>query len=103
MASAYTDDADLMAPNARPLRGTAAIAEFWRGGIEMGIRGVEIETLRVEEGKELAFEIGRYTLQFEPQDGAPVTDEAIYLVVHRLEQDGIWRRAAEIFTWSAPL
>jgi uncharacterized protein (TIGR02246 family) len=103
MASVYTEDADLLAPNAGRLRGRTAIEEFWRGGIEMGIRGVELKTLRVEGSENFVCESGRYTLHFEPQDGAPVTDEATYVVLHRLERDGIWRRTAEIFTWSVPL
>jgi ketosteroid isomerase-like protein len=51
----------------------------------------------------LAYEIGRYTLHFRPEAGAPVTDVATYLVVHRRQHDGSWRRAAENFTWEAPL
>jgi uncharacterized protein (TIGR02246 family) len=103
MASVYSADADFLAPNAERLRGRAAIQEFWHGGIEMGIRTVELETLRLTEAEDFVCESGRYMLHFEPRDGTPVTDEALYVVVHKLEDDGIWRRTAEILTWSAPL
>lgn len=103
MASLYTDDADLLPPNAAALRGQAAIERFWQGGIEMGIRGLELETLRLKQVSGIVYEIGRYTLHFEREGGTPVTDLATYLVVHRHRPDGSWRRAAEVFTWEAPL
>jgi uncharacterized protein (TIGR02246 family) len=103
MASVYTGDADLVPPNAQPLRGTAAIRDYWRGGLEMGITGVDFETVRLDQAEDVAFEIGHYTLHFGRGDGVPITDEATYLVVHKHQPDGSWRRWAEIFTWSAPL
>jgi uncharacterized protein (TIGR02246 family) len=103
MASVYSIDADFLPPNAEALRGPAAIERFWEGGIEMGIRGIELETLRLVRAEGAAYEIGRYTLQFTPEAGARVTDVATYLVVHRPQHDGSWRRAAEIFTWERPL
>jgi uncharacterized protein (TIGR02246 family) len=103
MASVYADDADFVPPNAEPLQGTAAIEDFWNGGLEMGITGLDVETVRLEEAEDVACEIGRYTLHFGHEDGVPVTDEATYLVVHKRQRDGAWRRTAEIFTWSTPL
>jgi len=34
-------------------------------GVEMGIRGLGLETLRVEQVDGLVYEMGRYTLHFE--------------------------------------
>jgi uncharacterized protein (TIGR02246 family) len=103
MASVYTDDADFLPPNAERLKGRAAIERFWQGGIEMGIRGVEHETLRLEQADGLAYEIGRYTLSFEPEGDAPVTDLARYVLVHSRQPDGSWLRAVEIFNRTSPL
>jgi uncharacterized protein (TIGR02246 family) len=103
MASVYAEDADFVPPNAEPLRGTAAIEDFWHGGFEMGITSLDVETVRLEEAADLACEIGRYALHFGREDGVPVTDEATYLVMHKRQRDGSWRRMAEIFTWSTPL
>jgi uncharacterized protein (TIGR02246 family) len=101
MASVYTDDAELLPPNTETLRGRSAIERFWQGAIEMGIRGLELETLQLEQTDGLAYEIGHYTLNFEPRDGAHVTDLARYVVVHR-RHDGRWQRAVEIFNWNTP-
>jgi ketosteroid isomerase-like protein len=103
MASVYTNDAYLLPPNTERLRGATEIECFWRGGIEMGIRSLELETLQLEQADGLAYEIGRYTLCFEKEQGVPVTDRARYVLVHRRQPDGSWLRAVEIFNWIAPL
>jgi uncharacterized protein (TIGR02246 family) len=102
MAGVYTEDAVFLPLDAETLRGRAAIERFWHGGIRMGIRGLELETLQLEHERAFAYEIGRYTLCFEPEGDAPITDLANHVVVHRREQDGSWRRAVEIFNWHAP-
>lgn len=102
MASLYTDDAALLPPDAEPVMGQAAIESFWRDGIVMGIRGVELETVRLEHGDVLAYEIGRYTLTFEPANGAAVTEVATCVLVHRHQQGGSWQRTVEIFNWNSP-
>jgi signal transduction histidine kinase len=102
MASAYADDAELLPPNAEALRGRDDIERFWRGGIEMGIRSVELETLELRQADGFAFEVGRYTLRIEQDGGEPVTDVGKYVIVHRRGPDGTWRRAVEMFNWSAP-
>jgi uncharacterized protein (TIGR02246 family) len=99
MASLYTDDADFLPPNAEPLKGQAAIERFWQGGISMGIRGLEQESLRLEEADGLACEIGRYTLSFEPEGDAHVTELARFVLVHKRQPDGSWLRTVEIFNW----
>jgi ketosteroid isomerase-like protein len=103
MASVYAIEADLLPPNAEGLRGPAAIERFWEIGIEMGISGIGLETLRLVEMEGIAYEIGRYTLHFGREDSVPATHVATYLVVHRRQHDGSWRRAAESFAWEAPL
>jgi uncharacterized protein (TIGR02246 family) len=103
MASVYAHDADFIPPNSEPLRGTVAIRDFWHDGLETGIAGLELETVRLDQAEGIACELGRYTLIFKTEDGTPVTDEATYLVVHKRQHDGSWRRASEIFTWSPPL
>jgi ketosteroid isomerase-like protein len=102
MAAVYTEDAVFLPLDAEPLRGQAAIERFWHGGIRMGIRGLELEILQLEHERVFAYEIGRYTLCFEPEDDAPVTDLATRVVVHRRQQDGSWRRAVEIFNRTPP-
>jgi ketosteroid isomerase-like protein len=95
----YTDDARLLAPSAELLTGRDAIARFWRAGLEAGVEAVELECEHVdlEAGGATAFEIGRYVLRLQPAGGPAIVDRGKYLLVHRCEPDGVWRRAVETF------
>ncbi len=97
-AAIYADDATLLAPDADVVRGRSAIERFWRTGVETGIEQVELVVLELQQRGEVAFEVGRYALFLAPESGAPVIDRGRYLVVHRVEPDGRWRRAAEMFS-----
>jgi uncharacterized protein (TIGR02246 family) len=100
-ASIYADDATLLAPAADVVRGRSAIERFWQTGLETGITEVELEALDVQHSGEIAFEVGRYALRVAPESGAPVVERGRYLIVHRIEPDGHWRRAAEMFSSDA--
>jgi uncharacterized protein (TIGR02246 family) len=99
MASVYADDAELLPPNAKPLRGRDAIERFWQGGIEMGIQSVAIDTHRLESAGRLAYEVGTYTLQI-GTNGASATEVGKCILIHRRLPDNSWRRAVEIFNWN---
>jgi ketosteroid isomerase-like protein len=99
IASVYADEAELLPPNAEALRGQEAIERFWEAGIEMGIRGIELETMQLEQTNGFAYEVGRYKLRFEIDEGPPSVEVGKYVVVHMRYQDGSWRRAVEIFNW----
>jgi uncharacterized protein (TIGR02246 family) len=98
-ARAYTEDARLMAPSAELLTGRAAIEQFWRAGVEVGVEAIELKSLEVglEAGGDVAYEIGRYVLQLRSAGGDRVVDRGRYLLVYRREADGHWRRAVETF------
>lgn len=98
-ASAYTEDARLLAPSAELLAGRPAIARFWQAGIDAGVDSIELHALdlEIEPGGETAYEIGRYVLRLTSPSGEGVVDRGRYLLLYRREADGAWRRAAETF------
>jgi ketosteroid isomerase-like protein len=98
-AGFYTADARLLAPSADLLTGRDAVARFWQAGIEAGVEHIELscDAIELEGSGELAYEIGHYVLRLHPPDGPRVTDRGRYLLVHRREPDGAWRRAVETF------
>jgi ketosteroid isomerase-like protein len=96
-AAVYTQDARLLAPSTELLRGRDAVRDFWRAGIESGIESVELEMLELQPYSGLAYEIGRYVLRLSNESGTTVVDRGKYLLVHRREADGAWRRAVEMF------
>jgi uncharacterized protein (TIGR02246 family) len=97
-AAIYADDATLIAPAADVLRGRPAIERFWQTGVETGIEQVELAVLELQLRGEVAFEVGRYALHLAPESGGSIVDRGRYLIVHRIEADGRWRRAAEMFS-----
>jgi uncharacterized protein (TIGR02246 family) len=97
-ATVYADDATLLAPSADLLEGRAAIERFWRTGLETGIAGVELVVLNLRRQGDVVLEVGQYALHATPDSGGPVVDRGRYLVVHHVEPDGHWRRAAEMFS-----
>ena len=97
-AAIYADDATLLAPAVDVLCGRPAIEQFWRTGVETGIEAIELVVLDLWAGGDVAFEVGSYALHVAPESGARVVDRGRYLVVHRVEADGRWRRAAEMFS-----
>jgi ketosteroid isomerase-like protein len=97
-AAVYTDTARVLPPAAEPMEGRAAIEAFWRAGIESGISEVELESLELDQRDGLGYEIGRYALRLRAADGATVVDRGKYVLVHRRQPDGTWRRAVEMFS-----
>ena len=102
-AAIYADDATLVAPAADVLQGRSAIERFWRTGVETGIEAVQLVVRDLRQRGDVAFEVGEYALQVATEAGIPVVDRGRYLVVHRIEADGRWRRAAEMFSPDAPV
>ncbi len=102
VAAVYAPDARLLAPGAEPIQGREAIEAFWKGGVEMGIKGVELETLELEQQDGVAYEIGRYRLRIEPDGAEGMTDVGKFVVVHKRQLDGSWKWAVDIFNSDAP-
>jgi ketosteroid isomerase-like protein len=95
-ADVYAAEARILLPASRPMDGRAAIEAFWRAGLESGMSSLDLFPDFLEGEREFACEIGRYVLHAEPRDETAVVEEGRYLIVHRQEPDGAWRRALEI-------
>lgn len=102
-ADLYADDATLVAPAAAVVRGRSAIERFWRTGVEAGIEHVEHVVQELSRIGDVAFEIGDYVLHVAPESGTVIVDRGRYLIVHRVEADGRWRRVAEMFSPDGPV
>jgi uncharacterized protein (TIGR02246 family) len=98
----YSEDARLLAPSAEPIKGRAAIEGYWQTGVEAGVSQVGLEVVELRLQERLAYEIGRYTLQLEGEDGSAVVDRGTYFLVHEQQDDGSWQWAVEMFNPDAP-
>jgi uncharacterized protein (TIGR02246 family) len=92
VASLYTEDAEVIPPGAETARGRHAIAAFWRGLIDSGIKDVGLETREVEAAGDLACELG--TVKIVAADGTISVDR--YVVVWKRE-GGRWKLHRDIW------
>jgi len=97
-AALYATDARLVTSGAEPIAGRDEIEAYWRAGLAVGLARVELRTLELLPGPGTALELGRYALV--AGSGAP--EEGTYVVLHRQEPDGTWRRAVDVFNPDAP-
>jgi ketosteroid isomerase-like protein len=98
----YAKDGVLMAPNAPPAEGTAAITEAWRGilGLPNGSLVFAPTRVTVAKSADLAYETGTYELAFDGAKGR-VQDKGKYVVVWKKDGRG-WKVAADIFNSNQP-
>ena len=95
VAELYTVDAELLPPGAEAVAGRPAIAAFWKGAIDAGVKDLVLTTVQVESAGDLAYEVGKVRLV--AKDGQATEDR--YLVVWKRE-NGKWQLHRDI--WNSP-
>jgi uncharacterized protein (TIGR02246 family) len=98
-ASLYADDGRLLTSAAEFLSGRGEIEEYWRAGIAFGLSRLDLQPIELRVTGRIAVEIGRYAVALEA-DG--VAERGKYLVLHRLQPDGTWRRGVDVFNPHTP-
>ena len=95
VAEFYTMDGQLLPPGAEVVAGRSAIAAFWKGPIDAGVKDLVLETKQVESAGDLAYEVG--TVRIVASDDQVTEDR--YLVVWKRE-NGKWQLHRDI--WNSP-
>ncbi len=96
-AAVYAEGAILLPPTGEVIRGRKAIENFWRSGIEIGVRSVELQRLEQSEADRLLYELGRYRMLVQEVEHEPKLERGAYVLLHRQEPDGSWVRAVDMF------
>ncbi len=91
LAMLYTENANVMPPNAPMITGRTVIGEFWANMIAQGVSGVVLTPVEIVARGPIAIERGTYTLQM----GAE-SDTGKYLV-HWHHVQGQWLIADDIW------
>ncbi|HEV2397385.1 MAG TPA: DUF4440 domain-containing protein [Candidatus Sulfotelmatobacter sp.] len=97
----YAPDTLVLRSNYPPIRGAAAVREFFFGALDAGLGEVEIEPLRLEVAGELAFEAGRCKALIPSSTGKRREERGKYLWVLQREGAGEWKLVADC--WSSDL
>lgn len=83
VADLYTVDAELLPQGAESVAGRPAIAAFWKGAIDAGVKDIVLTTEQLESAGDLAYEVGKVRLV--ASDGQVSEDR--YLVVWKRVND----------------
>lgn len=98
IASLYTETAKVLPPDATENAGQDAIQSFWQSLIDDGVKDLTLESTEVESSRDLAYEVGLFSLQVPAENNAMVTAKGNYVVVWQRGDDGNWR--LHIDTWN---
>lgn len=97
----YVADALVLRSNYPPVRGAAAIREFFFGALDAGLGEVEVDPLRVEVAGDLAYEAGRCKALVPGAAGKRREERGKYLWVFARQSNGEWKLASDC--WSSDL
>jgi len=97
----YIADALVLRSNCPPIRGAAAVREFFFGALDAGMGDVEMEPLRVDIAGDLAYEAGRFKALVPGATGKRREERGKYLWVCARQSNGEWKLAADC--WSSDL
>ena len=97
----YVPDPLVLRSNCPPIRGSAAVREFFFGALDAGLGEVEVEPLRVEVIGDLAYEAGRCKALIPGGTGKRREERGKYLWVCARQNNGEWKLAADC--WSSDL
>jgi len=98
VAEFYTEDGQVLPPNSDFVTGRQAIQSLWQALMDMGIKGLTLDTIEVEALGDAASEVGRYTLTAE---GGQVLDQGKYMIVWK-QEGGEWKLHRDMFNTSMP-
>jgi uncharacterized protein (TIGR02246 family) len=93
LAALYTEEGQLMPPNAGFQIGRQAIQAFWQAVVDAGIKEARLEIREVEVHGDTVIEVGEYTLHGE---GGTELDAGKYIVIWK-RKDGRWKLHRDIF------
>jgi ketosteroid isomerase-like protein len=97
----YVSDALVLRSNYPPIRGAAAVREFFFGALDAGLGEVEVEPLRVDIVGDLAYEAGRCKALIPSSSGKRREERGKYLWVFARQSNGQWKLVADC--WSSDL
>jgi uncharacterized protein (TIGR02246 family) len=97
----YVSDALVLRSNCPPIRGAAAVREFFFGALDAGLGEVEVDPLRVEVVGDMAYEAGRFSALIPGSTGKRREERGKYLWVFARQSNGEWRLGADC--WSSDL
>jgi uncharacterized protein (TIGR02246 family) len=98
VAALYTEQGQLLPPNAGFVVGRDAVQAFWQGAMDMGIASAKIEILEVEGHGDTAIEVSKDSLHAQ---GGEELDAGKFIVIWK-RVGGEWKLHRDIYNSSVP-
>jgi len=101
VAALYTEDAILLPPNSKMIRGRQKIEGFWTAAIQMGVKDVVLTTVELSGSDDTVYEVGNCTLKIHPPGKEPIEYKGKYIVIWKRTADG-WKLHRDIWNSNLP-
>lgn len=98
ISSMYTEDAELLVPEAPVIRGRGAINEVWKQIAGSGGNTLRVEIGEVIDNGDWAYEVGRFEAS---TPAGTLLNSGKYIVIWKLVS-GTWMAHRDIFNWETP-
>lgn len=99
----YAPNAVLMPPNQPAVVGRDAIAQWWQGGRNAGVKHVQLTTTELGVHDDMAHEMGTYDVEIQPAPDAPaVHDHGKFVVIWLRDASGAWHWYRDIYNSDLP-
>jgi uncharacterized protein (TIGR02246 family) len=99
LAGLYDEAAVVLPPGSGPIRGRAAIQEYWQGMLNGPLQSVRLEPVEVRAAGDLAYESGEGTIRITAPSGI-LSVPAKYVTVMKKQADGSWKLTHDIWNLS---
>lgn len=94
IAAFYSDNAMLLPAGSDLIEGRQAIESYWQEAVEMGISGIKIDLMELEQHGDSATEISRYTM-FDAEEA--VIDQGKGIMIWKHDGND-WKMHRDIWT-----
>jgi uncharacterized protein (TIGR02246 family) len=98
IAALYSEDARMLPPDATEVAGRQAIQQLWQSWLDGGLKDLTLEAVDVEASGDLAYEVGKFSIQAPAANNAMETATGNYLVVWKRADGGDWQ--LHVDTWN---
>jgi uncharacterized protein (TIGR02246 family) len=97
----FTPDAAIMPAGTPTVHGQPAIATFWQGSWEAGMRNLKLTTTELDVQGDRASEVGLYEVDMKPARGPTLHERGKYVVLWKRNAKGEWQWHRDIFNTDA--
>ena len=98
IANLYTENGQLLPPNAGFLTGREAVQAVWQSILDMGAKEIKLDIVELEGYGDTAIETSTYTLY---DESGQQLDQGKYIVIWK-QLNGQWQLYRDIFNSSMP-